>query len=227
MNGNYSLSNQHVFRTGCFCMNLIALYQLFHAQLNKTTVAEGIAPLLMRLYLAPVLMQAGWNKYSSFANTVEWFGNSEWGLGLPIPAVLAGMAIFAELVGGFLILIGLATRWVSLPLMVTMLVAAFTVHWQNGWLAIADASSWLADGTILFNESIMNAPAKIDAAKSILREHGNYAWLTDSGNFVILNNGIEFAMTYFVMLLSLFFTGAGRYTSIDYFLAKKYLPRDL
>jgi uncharacterized membrane protein YphA (DoxX/SURF4 family) len=35
---------------------------------------------------------------------------------------------------------------------------------------------------------------------------------------VILNNGIEFAATYFVMLLSLFFTGAGRFFSLDYWI---------
>ena len=206
-------------------MNLVALYQSFHQLLNKTTIAEGVAPLLMRIYLAPVLIQAGWNKYSSFENTVNWFGNPDWGLGLPLPGLLASLAIAAELLGGIMLLIGLATRWVSIPLMVTMLVAAFSVHWENGWLAIADANSWLADGTLLYNESIANAPAKLEAAKSILREHGNYSWLTDSGSLVILNNGIEFAMTYFIMLLSLFFTGAGRYTSLDYFIARRYLPK--
>ena len=42
--------------------------------------------------------------------------------------------------------------------MVTMIVAMVSVHAKNGWLAIADASSWLADGTILLNENIMAAP---------------------------------------------------------------------
>jgi len=206
-------------------MKLVTFYLPLHNLLTKTTVVDGIAPLLLRIYLAPVLMQAGWNKYIAFEDTVGWFGNADWGLGLPLPGLLAALAIAAELIGGFLLLIGLAVRWVSIPLMVTMLVAAFAVHWENGWLAIADASSWLADGTIIYNESVSNAPAKLDAAKSILREHGNYRWLTDSGSFVILNNGIEFAMTYFIMLLSLFFTGAGRYTSIDYFVAKRFLPK--
>jgi len=206
-------------------MNLITLYQPLHQLLNKTMIAEGIAPLLIRIYLAPVLIQAGWNKYSSFENTVSWFANPDWGLGLPMPGLLASLAIAAEILGGVMLLIGLATRWVSIPLMITMLVAAFAVHWDNGWLAIADANSWLADGTLLYNESIANAPAKLEAAKSILGEHGNYGWLTESGSFVILNNGIEFAMTYFIMLFSLFFTGAGRYTSLDYFIARTCLPK--
>jgi putative oxidoreductase len=37
---------------------------------------------------------------------------------------------------------------------------------------------------------------------------------------VILNNGIEFGVTYLVMLLSLLFTGGGRFTSIDYYLSR-------
>ena len=58
------------------------------------------------------------------------------------------------------------------------------------------------------------------AAKEILQEYGNYGWLTQKGNFVILNNGIEFAATYFIMLLTLLFTGGGRFFSIDYWLAR-------
>ena len=137
--------------------------------------------------------------------------------------VMASLAIAAELVGGALLVIGLATRWVSIPLMVTMLVAIFTVHWPHGWAAIADSSSWLSDGTLWLNEAVMNSPEKLSVAKHLLTEHGNYGWLTSSGKFVVLNGGIEFAVTYFIMLLSLFFTGGGKYTSLDYFLAKKLL----
>lgn len=204
-------------------MNLTEFMSSIDKSLKKLSVADGIAPFLMRLYLAPVLIQAGWNKYVGFSNTVDWFGNSEWGLGLPFPVVLAVLAIATELVGGVFILFGLATRLASIPLMVTMLIAAFSVHWENGWPAIADSSSWLSNGTLFFNESVMEAPQKLEAAKSILMEYGHYNWLTSSGNFVVLNNGIEFAMTYFIMLLSLFFTGGGRYTSVDYFLGKRFL----
>lgn len=205
-------------------MNIVQLYTPLHNLLNKTSIADGIAPFLLRLYLAPVMMQAGYNKAISFEDTVNWFGNDDWGLGLPMPAVLAALAVAAEFGGAIFLLIGLATRWAAIPLMVTMLVAIFSVHIGNGWLAIADASSWLADGTILYNENVMEAPDKKAAAISILKEHGNYSWLTSSGSFTILNNGIEFAATYFVMLLSLFFTGGGKYTSVDYYLARKFMP---
>ena len=66
---------------------------------------------------------------------------------------------------------------------------------------------------------------RLRAAKGLLREHGQYRWLTEKGHFVILNNGIEFAATYFIMLLVLFFHGAGRYLSLDYWLARHVAPQ--
>ena len=193
------------------------IYQQIIARLQ---VADGIPLLLLRLYLAPVMIQAGWNKASSFDSIVDWFGNDDYGLGLPMPFVMAFLATAAELVGGVLLLLGALTRLVSIPLMVTMIVAMVSVHAKNGWLAIADASSWLADGTILLNENIMAAPEKLSAAKSLLQEHGHYDWLTSSGNFVVLNNGIEFAATYFIMLLVLFIYGGGRFFSVDFYMNK-------
>ncbi|APD93999.1 hypothetical protein BM523_08355 [Alteromonas mediterranea] len=201
---------------------MIKIYQQFVARLQ---LAEGIPLLLLRLYLAPVMIQAGWNKASSFGSIVDWFGNEDYGLGLPIPFVMAFLATAAELVGGVLLLFGALTRLVSIPLMITMVVAMVSVHADNGWLAIADASSWLADGTIVLNESVMAAPEKLSAAKSLLQNHGHYEWLTSSGNFVVLNNGIEFAATYFVMLLVLFVYGGGRFLSVDYYFKQFFAPK--
>jgi putative oxidoreductase len=180
--------------------------------LDRSRIADGLAPLLLRLYLAPVFWMAGMQKLNHFADTVSWFGDSDYGLGLPFPWLMAALATAAELVGAVSLLLGLAVRWISLPLMVTMLVAAFTVHWPNGWLAIAEATGPFA------TERTIEAVERLQRAREILREHGDYGYLTEHGSLVMLNNGIEFAATYFIMLLSLFFTGAGRYVSIDYWL---------
>lgn len=190
------------------------LIQQYQKTIQALSFADGIAPLLLRLFLAPVFLQAGWTKFASFESTVAWFGNADWGLGLPFPELMVVLAAGSELVGGGLLLVGLAVRLISIPLMVTMLVAIFAVHWDNGWLAISDASSWLA------NDRVLDAQSQLAKGRELLQEHGNYSWLTKNGSFVILNNGIEFGVTYFVMLLSLLFTGAGRYTSLDYFIAK-------
>jgi len=184
--------------------------------LNITCSAEFLAPLLLRLYLIPIFWMAGTQKLSHFEDTVNWFANADWGLGLPFPTLMAILVIGTEFGGAILLSLGLAVRWISIPMMITMVVAAVTVHLQNGWLAIASGSG------LFSTERTLNAIERLDRVKSILHQHGNYDWLTDHGSVVILNNGIEFAATYFIMLVALFFIGGGRYVSMDYWIAKKF-----
>jgi len=191
-------------------MNLLLSLQRL---LDSTRAIDFLGPLALRLYLAPIFLMAGLSKYNDFENTAAWFGDPDWGLGLPYPELMTFLATSTELVGAACLLIGFAVRWVSIPLMITMIVAMFSVHWENGWQAIADAKF------CLFNCSdAIAAGEKLDAAKDILREHGNYDWLTEQGGITILNNGIEFGATYFIMLLMLFFVGGGKYLSVDYWI---------
>lgn len=178
--------------------------------LDSFRALDFLAPLALRLYLVPVFWMAGTNKLGSMESTIAWFGNPDWGLGLPMPALMAWLAALTEAGGAILLLVGLAVRWVSIPLMITMVVAAVTVHLEHGWAAIAETAE---------------SSERLAAANSLLREYGNYSWLTGSGEFAILNNGIEFAATYFVMLLALFFVGGGRYVSVDYWISRRYRDR--
>ena len=194
---------------------IINLMKKVENLLNSTQKLDFVAPLLMRLYLVPIFWMAGTHKIDGFDNTVEWFGNSDWGLGLPFPLLMAVLAISAEVIGALSLLLGLGLRVMAVPMMFTMIIAMTSVHGQYGWQAIADPSAPFT------NDRVIASAEKKDAIISILQEHGNYEWLTDSGSVVILNNGIEFAATYFVMLLMLFFIGSGRYFSVDYWIKKK------
>lgn len=186
--------------------------------------------LSLRLYLAPIMISAGLVKLNSFDNTAQWFGNADWGLGMPFPELMVALVIIAELGGGIALLVGFMTRYVTIPLMVTMLVAMGAVHAENGWFAIAPSSASTSMAKPLADMGIPAARAslenstevgkRVSAAKNILKQHGNYSWLTEKGTFVVLNNGIEFAATYFIMLLMLFFYGGGRYVSADYWLCR-------
>lgn len=201
---------------------LIDSYYRLAAALGRIVQpVDGIPSLLLRLYLVPVFLYAGMNKLnwgseSGLAaltvnpNVIGWFEHS---LELPFPTLMAYLAAYTEFFGALLLLIGLATRWISIPLMVTMIVAAVSVHLKNGWLAIASDSGFWA------TERTMEATERLDEARSILQEHGNYEWLTEHGSIVMLNNGIEFAATYFIMLLALLKLGGGRYVSVDYWLS--------
>ena len=186
---------------------MIGMLNRLQDLLDAFRALDFLAPLAMRLYLVPVFWMAGTNKLGDMESTIAWFGNPDWGLGLPMPALMAWAAALTEAAGAILLLMGLATRWICIPLMITMVVAAVTVHWQHGWAAIAETAE---------------SAERLNAANSLLQAHGNYSWLTGSGEFVILNNGIEFAATYFVMLLALFFIGAGKYLSLDYWIAQRF-----
>lgn len=198
--------------------SLLTMYYQFKQQLYQVVKhIDGIPALALRFYLVPIFWMAGTKKIDlstlmPYQNTIDWFGNPEWGLGLPLPALMAFMAGWTELLGAIFLAVGILVRWISIPLLVTMAVAAFTAHWTNGWQAIADPGAPFA------NERVMESAERLAAAKEILREHGNYSWVTGRGSLVILNNGIEFATSYFVMLLALLALGGGRYVSLDYWL---------
>ena len=206
------------------------LVSLSNVLISKLKTIDWLGPLALRLYLAPIFIAVGAHKLANFDSMVAWFGNAGWGLGLPMPRLMVFLAASAELFGGVALLLGLATRLLVLPLMITMLVAAGTTHWDNGWFAIAPADPQTSTATVLAAvgipaaaRSLQNSEEvgqRVAAAKSLLRRHGNYSWLTEKGSFVVLNNGIEFAATYFIMLLSLLFTGAGRWVSADYWIAR-------
>ncbi|MCK5667822.1 MAG: DoxX family protein, partial [Gammaproteobacteria bacterium] len=148
------------------------------------TSIDFIGPLLLRIYIVPVFWVASNNKWnpfdsdSSLDSVIQWFGNAEWGLGLPFPTLMAYMAWGTEYFGAILLALGLATRWISIPLMFTMIVAAVTVHWQNGWQAVHDLSSPYASANA--GEAI----ERLSRAKDLLKEHGNYDWLTEYGNLI-------------------------------------------
>jgi putative oxidoreductase len=54
-------------------------------------------------------------------------------MGLPLPGLLAALAIVFEFVGGLALILGLGTRLAALPLAATMAVATFAVHLSHGF----------------------------------------------------------------------------------------------
>lgn len=205
------LSSLQSFSTHMACM--------YQRLLKLLQPIDGLPALALRLFLVPVFWSAGTNKLLNFSDTVDWFGSPDYGLRLPFPFLMAALATAAEVGGAVLLALGLLTRWISIPLIITMLVAIFTVHLPNGWQAIADSSAPFA------NPQVLAAADKLERAREILQQHGNYDWLTASGSFAIVNNGIEFAVTYMVMLFALIRMGGGRYVSADYWLGKLFFTK--
>jgi putative oxidoreductase len=91
------------------------------------------ATLPLRLVIGYGFMAHGWAKLSrgpeGFAKLLEQ-------IGAPLPVVTAWVSTFIELLGGLAILAGALVAAVSVPLIVMMLVAMFTVHLRYGFSAI-------------------------------------------------------------------------------------------
>ncbi len=97
--------------------------RIFFQRLQTTgDRAYFLGPLLVRLTLGVVFIGTGWGKLQSLPDVTAFFA----GLHIPAPGFHARLVAIIELVGGILILVGLGTRLVSLPLVFTMLVAIVT-----------------------------------------------------------------------------------------------------
>lgn len=88
-----------------------------------------LALLFLRLALAAVLLYHGVPKLMNFGATVGAFQS----MNLPAPTLTAGFALLAEVVGGILILIGVASDIAALLVIIDMLGAIAFVHWGNGF----------------------------------------------------------------------------------------------
>ncbi len=81
-----------------------------------------LGPTLIRLTLGLVFIGTGWGKLHSLGDVTEFFTN----LHIPLPGLNARVVATTEFVGGFLILVGLGTRLVALPMAFTMVIAILT-----------------------------------------------------------------------------------------------------
>jgi putative oxidoreductase len=85
---------------------------------------EWLAPLAGRVTLGVLFMSTGWGKVHDLDKVTAFFTD----LGIPAPGLNAHFVSFVELIGGTLLLVGLASRLAALPLMASMLVAILTAQ---------------------------------------------------------------------------------------------------
>ena len=98
---------------------------------QKVSHGKDVVLLLIRLILAYGFYMPAMAKWQDIDSIAAWFAT----LQIPFPTLNAYMAATTEALGVVLLTLGLGTRLVSIPLIVTMLVAIKTVHWENGFQA--------------------------------------------------------------------------------------------
>jgi putative oxidoreductase len=96
----------------------------YQAEIRFVTYAQPALLLLLRLYFGYGFFKAGLGKLQNIDNTADYFG----GLDIPLPTLNAYLAGATECFGGLFLLLGAASRVVTIPLIFTMLVAYATQH---------------------------------------------------------------------------------------------------
>jgi putative oxidoreductase len=96
----------------------------YQAEIRCLTYFQPALLLFLRLYFGYGFFKAGLGKLQNLENTADYFA----GLDIPLPALNAYLAGATECFGGLLLLLGAASRVVTIPLIFTMLVAYSTQH---------------------------------------------------------------------------------------------------
>jgi putative oxidoreductase len=100
----------------------IALFRRFVKKISG--VLSWLPPTVARATLGWIFLQSGWGKLNDLPKVVAFFTD----LGIPAPQIQAPLAAGTEFLCGALMLLGLVTRFASLPLIGTMMVAILTAR---------------------------------------------------------------------------------------------------
>jgi putative oxidoreductase len=103
---------------------VLLLTDRVRAALERT---QWLPQLLVRVFLGYFFFETGMGKIKNIDTFIERFT----GWGIPAPAFNAHLAAYTECVGGVLVLLGLATRLISIPMVINMAVAVISVKAKN------------------------------------------------------------------------------------------------
>jgi putative oxidoreductase len=106
------------------------------------------SPLLLaiRLYWGWQFWQAGWGKVQNIPHVIEFFTS----LGIPAPAFNAHFIAWLEVVGGILLVLGLGSRLISLPLVIDMVVAFIVSDREALFSVLSDPDKFYASSAYTF-----------------------------------------------------------------------------
>lgn len=138
--------------------------QFYRKATEKLNSLKDLPLLLIRLVLAYGFYKPAMMKWSDIGAIADWFGN----MGIPLPTINAYLAAFSETAGVALLLLGLATRLISIPLMFTMVVAIVTVHLGNGFEAGNNGFEIPLYYLIMLAVLFFNGPGKFSIDNRIL-----------------------------------------------------------
>lgn len=104
----------------------------FYFKISDALVNLKDLPLLfLRLVLAYGFYAPAMAKMNDIGAISEWFKSME----MVAPTLNAYLVTYTEFFGFILLTLGLGTRIITVPLIIAMIVAIKSVHWENGFEA--------------------------------------------------------------------------------------------
>jgi putative oxidoreductase len=100
----------------------------------------------VRLYWGWQFMQTGWGKLTDIGKVIHFFTD----LGIPAPVLNAYFVSALEFGGGLLLLLGLGSRLIALPLVIDMVVAYITADREALFSVISDPDKFTAAAPFTF-----------------------------------------------------------------------------
>jgi putative oxidoreductase len=90
---------------------------------------QSFSLLFVRVALAYGFYEPALTKWRNFETTTQWFSS----LGIPFAPFMTLLTASVEILGVLLLVLGLFTRLITIPLMIIMVIAVVTVHLSNGF----------------------------------------------------------------------------------------------
>lgn len=107
---------------------------------------QNLLLLVFRLYWGASFFFAGLGKFQNVIHTTEFFS----GLGVPFPELFVYLVAFFECIGGLFLFWGFLSRLVSIPLIVIMITALLTQHYDGAVVVFSDPAKFLAETPVTF-----------------------------------------------------------------------------
>lgn len=104
---------------------------MYQRMIRRVETLQPVLLLAIRLVLAYGFYTTAIEKWKNISDVAGWFAS----LHIPAPLLNAYLSASVEALGVILLVLGLGTRIIVLPLMILLLVAIVTVHWGHGFEA--------------------------------------------------------------------------------------------